>query len=69
MDLFDRMSEGHSTSMAKDLMEGRPSELEAAIGLVVRLGNDLGVDTPVNRLFHNSLLLQELEARGSNTGF
>ena len=69
MDLFDRMSEGHSTSMAKDLMEGRPSELEAAIGLVVRLGNDLGVDTPVNSLFHNSLLLQELEARGSNTGF
>ena len=41
----------------------RPSELEAAIGQVVRLGREFGVDTQVNTLIYNSLLPQEMNAR------
>ena len=63
MRLIDSWADGHSTSMAKDLMEGRPSELEAAIGFIVRLGSETGIDTSVNTFIRNCLLLQELEAR------
>ncbi len=63
MRLIDSWAEGHTTSMAKDLMEERPSELEAAIGDVVRIGQELGVDVSLNNLIHNILLPQELKAR------
>ena len=63
MRIIDSWADGHSTSMAKDLMEGRPSELEAAIGFIVRLGSETGIDTSVNTFIRNCLLLQELEAR------
>ena len=63
MHLVDNMAEGHFISMATDLMEGKPSEMEAGIGLIVRLGQKSKVDTPINRLIYNSLLPQELKAR------
>ena len=50
--------------MMKDIMDGRPSELEAIIGVVVRLGLEMEVDTPVNTFIYNCLLPQELKARG-----
>ena len=64
MHLIDSMKEEHSTSMAKDILDGRPSELQAAIGEVVRLGRQFGVDTQVNTLIYTSLLPQEMNARG-----
>ena len=63
MRLIDNWAEDHTTSMAKDLMEGRPSELEAAIGHVVGLGRESGVDAPMINFIHHSLLPQELQAR------
>lgn len=53
-----------TSSMQRDLMEGRPSELEVQIGGVVRLGLEAGVPTPVNTFIYNSLLPQEMRARG-----
>jgi len=53
-----------TSSMQRDLMEGRPSELEVQNGAVVRLGLDTGVLTPVNTFIYNSLLPQEMKARG-----
>ena len=35
-----------TTSMQRDLAAGRPSELDAQIGAVVRVGQDLGVPVP-----------------------
>lgn len=52
------------TSMQRDIMEGRPSELEAQNGAVVRLGRAAGVPTPTHALIYASLLPQELRARG-----
>ena len=63
MRLIDNMADGHTTSMATDIMEGRPSELEAAIGHLVRLGQKLGIDTPITTFIYNSLLPQEIKAR------
>lgn len=53
-----------TTSMQRDILAGRPSELEAWNGAVVRLGRELGIETPLHDFLHRSLLPQELKARG-----
>ena len=53
-----------TSSMQRDLMDGRLSELEVQTGGVVRLGLEVGVPTPVNTFIYNSLLPQEKRARG-----
>ena len=55
----------HGTvSMQRDIMEGRPSELEVQNGAIVRLGLTVGVPTPINDFIYHSLLPQEKRARG-----
>lgn len=61
---IDALSEGGTASMQRDIMSGRPSELEMQTGAVLRLGREAGVDTPVNRFLFHSLLPMELKARG-----
>ncbi len=51
------------SSMQRDIMSGRPSELETMIGVVVRMGQSLDLPTPVNSFIYNSLLPQEILAR------
>ncbi|HEX3233055.1 MAG TPA: 2-dehydropantoate 2-reductase [Gemmatimonadales bacterium] len=53
-----------TASMQRDLIAGRPSELEAQSGAVVRLGREKGVPTPVHESFYRSLVPLELRARG-----
>ncbi len=50
--------------MQRDIMEGRPSELEAQNGAVVRLGQEVGAATPLNTFIYHSLLPLELKATG-----
>ncbi|MFV9503697.1 MAG: 2-dehydropantoate 2-reductase [Oscillochloridaceae bacterium umkhey_bin13] len=52
-----------TASMQRDLVEGRPSELEAQNGAVVRLGAAAGVPTPANAFIYHCLLPQEQAAR------
>lgn len=51
-------------SMQRDIMSGRPSELESQCGAVVRLGKEVGVETPTHAFIYHSLLPLELQARG-----
>lgn len=60
---YDSLAEDVTASMQRDLMEGRPSELEAQTGAVVRFGARLGVPTPVNRFLYAALRPRELLAR------
>jgi 2-dehydropantoate 2-reductase len=53
-----------TASMQRDIIAGRPSELEYQNGAVVRLGQEAGIATPVNAFIYHSLLSQELRARG-----
>ena len=53
-----------TASMQRDIMEGRPSELEAQSGAVVKLGAEVGVPTPVHAFLYHTLLPQERAARG-----
>jgi 2-dehydropantoate 2-reductase len=60
---IDGLPEGATASMQRDVMEGRPSELEAQNGAVVRLGRELGVPTPTHALLYAALKPQEMLAR------
>ncbi len=67
MAFVDRLEPHVMASMQRDILEGRPSELEAQVGVVVRLGRQAGVATPVHEFLYAALLPQELRARGEET--
>ena len=60
----DAMPAGGTTSMQRDILEGRPSELESLCGAVARIGKEMGLDLPVNTAIYAALLPSELRARG-----
>ncbi len=53
-----------TSSLTRDIWEGRPSEIYYQNGAVVTLGENHGIDTPINRYVFNSILPMELKARG-----
>ncbi len=53
-----------TTSMQRDIMAGRPSELSAQTGAIVRLGRACGVEAPIHAFIYSSLLPLEMQARG-----
>jgi 2-dehydropantoate 2-reductase len=65
METLEGITPNSTTSMQRDLVRGRPSELDAQNGAVVRLAQQAGIDTPVNRYFLYSLRSLELRARGA----
>lgn len=52
-----------TASLQRDVMEGKPSELEAQNGTIVKLGKKLGIPTPINSFIYNCLVPQENRAR------
>jgi 2-dehydropantoate 2-reductase len=64
MEFVDSLPEEATSSMQRDLMEGRRSELDALSGTVVRHGAEADVATPVHRALYAALLPLELRARG-----
>jgi 2-dehydropantoate 2-reductase len=56
-----------TSSLQRDMMEGKPSELEAQTGTIVKMGIELGVPTPVNDFIYYCLLPQENKARSQKT--
>lgn len=54
-------------SLTRDVWEGKPSEIEYQNGTVVRLGQQYGIDTPVNRFVYNCILPMEIKARTFKT--
>jgi 2-dehydropantoate 2-reductase len=62
--ILDGLPEDTTSSMQRDIMAGRPSELEAQTGAVVRFGRKAGVPTPVHDAIYAELLPLEQRARG-----
>jgi 2-dehydropantoate 2-reductase len=62
---IDGMPGEGTASMQRDIAAGRPSELEAIIGSVTRLGSAAGVPTPATQFIYASLLPQEIRARAA----
>jgi 2-dehydropantoate 2-reductase len=63
MAFMDSLPPEASASMQRDMMQGRPSELHAQNGAVVRLGQEVDVATPVHAFIYHSLLPLERKAR------
>jgi 2-dehydropantoate 2-reductase len=62
--LMDGLEPHGTSSMQRDIMAGRRSELDAWNGAVARLGREAGVETPVHGFIYATLLPQELRAHG-----
>jgi 2-dehydropantoate 2-reductase len=61
---YDAMPADATASMQRDIMAGKPSELDAWNGAIVRFGRETGVDTPVQTFTYHALLPMERRARG-----
>jgi len=64
---YDGLPDGTTASMQRDILAGRPSELEAWNGAIVRFGAAAGVDTPVHTFTYHTLLALERRARGEDS--
>lgn len=64
MAFLDTVTDSGTSSLQRDIIAGKPSELDAWTGAVVRLGKEAGVDTPLHAFLYHSLLPMELRARG-----
>ncbi len=53
-----------TASMMRDILNGKPSELDAWNGVIVRSGQQTGVPTPVHEFTYHALLPMERRARG-----
>lgn len=62
---YDAMAPASTSSMQRDIMEGKPSELEAQLGAIVRLARESGVPAPMTSFIYHALLPQERVARGA----
>ena len=60
----DNLPSQATSSMQRDILDGRPSELDTLCGGVVRLGQEVGVPTPTHAFIYHTLLPLELRARG-----
>ena len=61
---LDALPAETTSSMQRDIVAGRPSELEAQTGAVVRFGRKTGVPTPIHDSIYAELLPLEQRARG-----
>ena len=53
-----------TASMMRDILNGKPSELDAWNGVIVRFGREAGVPTPVHAFTYHALLPMERRSRG-----
>jgi len=61
----DSLPADGTASMQRDILEGRPSELDYQTGAVVRLAREARVPVPVNEFIYRALLPGERRARGA----
>jgi 2-dehydropantoate 2-reductase len=61
--IVDGSPEEATASMQRDILAGRPSELESQIGVVVRRAQEANVPVPIHAMLYASLLPQERRAR------
>jgi len=63
LSFVDRLPPHSTASMQRDVAEGRPSELDAQSGALVRLGREAGVEVPAHAFIEAALRPSEERAR------
>jgi 2-dehydropantoate 2-reductase len=64
LERYERMAPDSTSSLQRDIIEGKPSELEAQAGAIVRMAREANVATPICETLYALLLPQERRARG-----
>ncbi len=59
MKFIDTFPFDSTSSLSRDVMEGKPSEIEYQNGTVVKLAEKHGKDAPINRYIYNCIYLME----------
>jgi 2-dehydropantoate 2-reductase len=67
MKRYDGLSPDATPSLQRDVMDGKPSELDAQLGAVVRMAREANVPVPRFESLYAALLPQERRARGEVT--
>jgi len=67
LSFVDSIDRDGTTSMQRDIAEGRPSELDAIVGAVLRTATQFGVKVPIHNFIHAALLPQERRVRPPST--
>ena len=62
MAFIDSFPYGSTSSLTRDVWEGKPSEIEYQNGYVAKLGARLGIPTPINSFVYNCILPMERRA-------
>ena len=62
---LDQLPADGSASMARDIADGKPSELDDQVGAIVRLGEAKGVPTPISAGVYDDLIERERAARAA----
>jgi len=52
-----------TSSLTRDVWEGKPSEIEYQNGTVVKLAEKYGIETPINKFVYSCILPMEIKAR------
>jgi 2-dehydropantoate 2-reductase len=68
LERYDAMTPESTSSLQRDIMEGKPSELDAQTGAIVRMARAAGVATPTCDMLNALLLPQEQKVRGRLAG-
>ena len=63
MAAVEALPEDATSSMQRDIAAGKPSELEAQNGAVVRMAHESGIDVPTHALIYETLKPMEDKAR------
>ena len=63
LDFIDTYPYDSTSSLTRDVWDGKPSEIDYQNGTVVNLGKKYNVETPVNEFIYNCILPMELKAR------
>ena len=61
---IDGLTPDSTASLQRDIMDGKPSELDAQLGAVVRMSRATGAAAPLFEFMYHALLPQERKARG-----
>ncbi|MCG9971188.1 ketopantoate reductase family protein [Christiangramia crocea] len=64
-EIINSQPKGNTASTQRDIMQGKPSELENLNGYIVKEGEKYGIETPINRYIYECLKPMEAEARKS----
>jgi 2-dehydropantoate 2-reductase len=64
MERYDGLAADATPSLQRDVVDGKPSELDAQLGAVVHMARECGIEVPCFETLYAALLPQEQRSRG-----